>query len=156
MQHSVSRVGLAVWLWGELVLSGLALAGCASEDPERPRALAWLELAGDPDASPAELGATLFAALSPRDKALLEARAVEASRVSGLTLTGADMIRFEGLEPGHRVRSVRVTPAGDVELTVDRVAGTGPRPEPLMLTLDGEPAARGIALQGVRPTTPGK
>jgi hypothetical protein len=133
-----------------VVLASLCLAACAPDPLERPRSLAWLELAGDPDASPAELGAALYASLAPASRAALDALAAEASRLTGQPLDGADMIRFEGLDPGLRVRDLRLTPEGRLALTVDRVTGAGARPDQLSLELAQGPETVGLVLPGLR------
>jgi hypothetical protein len=110
-----------------------ALGGCSGASSEATRPYAWLELAGDPDASPAELSRLLYASLAPETQAGLDRLAASASQALGPPLTGADMLRFEGLAPGVRVRTLEVTAEGKLRVVLDRIPTGAPGGPPALL-----------------------
>ncbi len=64
-------------------------------------------------------------------------------------MSGVDMIRFEGLAPGLRVRALEVTPDGRLALTIDRVTGVGPKPERVVFELGAGAEGPGIVVPGI-------
>jgi hypothetical protein len=138
-----------------LAACGETAPSSGSAAPSTPRVHGWLELAGDPDVSPAELSSLLYASLAPDQRSALDRLAAEASRTLGQPLTGADMLRFEGLPPGQRVRTVETAPDGKLRVALDNIRSPGPAgdgasrllPEPLLLEQAGEP--RGLLLPGL-------